>query len=963
MINTKTKKIITINIAILLTLFLSMFLSIDILTEEKSYDQVIYKVENIDEAKLLEENFHLSLSQISSQGIAVFHTSRDTKLESLISYGFAINNKSHIVSPLKINPSNQDPYLEDQYALTMMNTIESWQITEGSSDVLVAIIDTGIDTSHEEFIGRISPLSYNAVTQSVGLEHINDDHGHGTMVAGVIGAEKDNSKGIAGITSHVQLMVIKANLVGEDSFYDSDLIEGIYYAVDQGADIINLSLGGPGFNSLTESAINYARNNGVIVVAASGNDGSNEAFYPAAYESSISVSAVDANGIIASYSNYGDTIDISAPGSDIVTTYINNDYVLTDGTSFASPQVAGVLALMLSYFPDMDRQEIIQRLLQSSLDQGEEGIDDYYGYGLVNTYNALTYDMVQVSFETFDGTNIDPIYQLSDSKLSLPEPPILDGYPFQGWYKDIALTEAWDIDNDIVTEDITLYADFNKDFHEVTFISHHETTKEIFNRGQIISLPQVSLEGYRFIAWTTDIDNLHPYEPSPIYNDLTLYAHFEEIVYFEVSLYIDDLFFETYSVESNQLFEPNTYSKTGHSFDGWYDDANYTHPYDASMPVESNINLYAKFVPDIHTITLFVDGELYQTQDINYGQVPNLPELSKEHYDFLAWYDDQTYQNQYLQTPITEDISLYAYFDKNAYQVTYHLDDQIFTEWQAANQIYEPYTPSKEGHVFIGWYMDPDLTEPYQEMVIDKDINIYGAFEIEYYQVTFYDSDRDTILYQESVPYLGTVSPPDPPSLENSISFSYQFLSWSEDTDNVIKDQFVYPQYERHFIDGSITLEPGVDTLTLQQPWQDASVSELDPFLTLHTKETVDTSTVGNYTVTYSVYDGDTLLVELIRIIRVIPAKLEVIIELNEAVTSLFVGQQYNETGATSSHGQIEIISNVDTTVSGTYRVIYQVEIDGERYQKSRYVHVIESETNTLSQIYWYKEEGDLDVT
>ena len=129
---------------------------------------------------------------------------------------------------------------------------QAWTFTQGTTATIIAIIDSGIDTDHEEFTGRISPLAYNARTEQVGLAYVEDDTGHGTMVAGIIGAIKDNRKGIQGIMPNVTLLVIKANDLDNpnttddeaEQFSDSSIIEAIYYAVENGADAINLSLSG-----------------------------------------------------------------------------------------------------------------------------------------------------------------------------------------------------------------------------------------------------------------------------------------------------------------------------------------------------------------------------------------------------------------------------------------------------------------------------------------------------------------------------------------------------------------------------------------------------------------------------------------------------------------------------------------------------------------------------------------------
>ncbi len=956
----KPFKNLTIYLAILMTLFFSVSLTMNQSIEHVSHEEVIYRVDDLDQALTLADEYHLSFNQLSSRGMATFNLTDASNIELLTAMGFAYNRTSQVVAPPWQETTDEDPYLSDQYALEMMDTINAWQVTEGTSNVTVAIIDTGIDDNHDEFVGRISSKSYNSVTETVGISEVIDDQGHGTMVAGIIGAQKNNSTGIAGITSNVQLMVIKANADGKETFQDSAIIEGIYYAADNGADIINLSLGSTYENPYTKEALDYASSLGVIVVAASGNDGTNEAFYPAAFDSTISVSAVGEDTLIAEYSNYGETIDISAPGTDIITTTTNNGYGSVSGTSFAAPQVSGVLALMLSYFTEMERAEIIQRLLLSSVDQGAEGIDDYYGHGITNTNNALTYDFVKVTFETYDGTPIEPVYNLVDTTLKMPDPPKLDDYAFMGWFKDSGLTEAWDPDTDIVTEDMTLYASYNKEYHEVTFISNDQTMDTILvKNGETFTLPTASLDGYNFLGWTTDQENLNPYEESPVYSNLTLYAHFEEIVYYDVHLYIDGELVERDTVESGSTYQADTFEKTGHVFDGWYLDDAYTTAYDPTQTIESNLNIYGKFDPIIYNVTLMVDDQVYDTIDVAYNETPSLPEPTKENAHFIDWYYTTSYIDSYEDTPITENITLYARFENAAYEVTYVINDTSHTDWHLTNELFEPYTPTKEGYTFLGWYYDQDFTNPYEPIYLEEEITLYGKFEIEYYRVVFYDSDRETILYETEVTYGQSVTPPSRPEKNQTISFTYTFSSWSQSTDHITEDIFVYPQYDKSFIPGSITINPGLDSVKVGDTWVDTGLSQLDPFLRLETNQTVDTSSPGKYIVEYEIYDGDTLIVLIKRMVRVTETVPEVTIELNEGITTLPVGGTYVEAGAISSAGEITIDSKVDTSQAGIYTVTYQVTVDNVLFEKTRYVHVVDDYPTSLTQIYWYKEESD----
>ncbi|MDD3958336.1 MAG: S8 family serine peptidase, partial [Candidatus Izemoplasmatales bacterium] len=313
--------------------FVALFFVISaIKTPASSFDEYLYQVESVEEAYRLEAMYQLELVEVSKYFIATYQTTLQTDISLLEAKGFAKNDIYYASAP----PWKPTEVI-NQYGHVMTDVITAWTLEEGHHDVMIAIIDSGIDINHYEFEGRILPLSYNTARDTSGLDEVMDDIGHGTMVAGVIGAIKGNDKGIAGITQNTTLLVIKANNDGENAFRDSSIIEGIYYAVEQGADVINISLGGPSNNALTANAIAYAMEHGVPVVCASGNDGSDALVYPAGFPLALAISAVNEQALLAEFSNYGSHIDLSAPGDEIITTVMNNGTATVSGTSFAAP--------------------------------------------------------------------------------------------------------------------------------------------------------------------------------------------------------------------------------------------------------------------------------------------------------------------------------------------------------------------------------------------------------------------------------------------------------------------------------------------------------------------------------------------------------------------------------------------------------------------------------------------------
>lgn len=285
-----------------------------------------------------------------------------------------------------------DSRFNEQWSLSKMQVINAWDNVVVNPAIKVAIIDTGVDTNHEDLMGNIiSGINYIQPGSQP-----EDNNGHGTHVAGIIAATSNNGVGITGIASGVKIMPIKvldANGYGSDN----NVGDGIRWAADNGANIINLSLGGPEDSQYIQDAINYAHNKGVIVIAAAGNENSSVG-YPAANDHVIAVAATDSNDNKPSFSNYGPEVDVAAPGVNILSTvpntqvnpYIPLNYASFSGTSMAAPNVTGVAALILSKYPNITPFQLETRLKSTSQDLGNPGFDTYYGFGRVNALQAIT---------------------------------------------------------------------------------------------------------------------------------------------------------------------------------------------------------------------------------------------------------------------------------------------------------------------------------------------------------------------------------------------------------------------------------------------------------------------------------------------------------------------------------------------------------------------------------------------
>jgi type VII secretion-associated serine protease mycosin len=289
-----------------------------------------------------------------------------------------------------------DPRSADQKGLGMIGMGKAWDITLGDPRVVIAVVDTGIDMTHPDLRDKLVP-GFNVLSPG---QPPQDDNGHGTHASGIAAAATDNRTGIAGTAPRCRIMPIKAlnSEGGGDGF---SVATGVVWAVDNGAHIINLSLGGEAPQETLERAIKYALARNVSVIVAMGNESTNALRYPASYPGVIAVGSVDQTRNLSNFSNYGKWMSVVAPGSQILSTmpmqsvYMTsaegymNEYDFMDGTSMAAPMVAGVVALMKSRHPNLTPAEIKARLEGTARDLGAPGFDERFGHGLVDAPRAI----------------------------------------------------------------------------------------------------------------------------------------------------------------------------------------------------------------------------------------------------------------------------------------------------------------------------------------------------------------------------------------------------------------------------------------------------------------------------------------------------------------------------------------------------------------------------------------------
>jgi hypothetical protein len=317
-----------------------------------------------------------------------------------------------------------DPYFIEQYALynsgqevgppsspqsgenrADIKAREGWEETLGSEDVIIAVLDTGVDFNHPDLDDKLLSTGYDFVNDD---PDPTDDHWHGTHVAGIAAAETNNGEGIAGVAWNCKILPIKiADNTG--SILVSTLIMGINWAVQNGADVINLSIGGPGSSQPERDAIRDAYNNGIVVVAAAGNAGV-ATDYPAAYDECMAVAATDYDDLRPSWSNYGPEIDVAAPGEDVFSLYPTNlvsppflPYAWGTGTSASVPHVSGLAALIKSIKGEILSVEDIMNIIRFTADDvnsaNNPGRDDFIGYGRIDMRIALVPIIISSSNE------------------------------------------------------------------------------------------------------------------------------------------------------------------------------------------------------------------------------------------------------------------------------------------------------------------------------------------------------------------------------------------------------------------------------------------------------------------------------------------------------------------------------------------------------------------------------------
>jgi len=408
---------------------------------------------------------------------------------------------------LKIKTIPNDSLYHKQWYHRKIKTTDSWPNFTPKEKIVLTVIDTGIDYNHPDLINSLwtnnaEDLNNNGILDSLDINNIDDDangyiddvigwdftdaprfpdggdylnpdndimdefqSGHGTQITGIIASEANNTIGIAGLTPQIVVMNLRA---GTASGYleEDDVAAAIIYAVENGSRIINMSFGDVVVSAFLKDVIRYAHSQNVVLVTSSGNSGTNELHFPSGFAETISVGATDSLDALAGFSSWGQTLDLTAPGQDIISTKIGGGYNYSNGTSFSAPMVSAAAAFVLSNFPHFSNEQIRNVLKSSADDLGTSGWDVYYGSGRLNLYKAsLVKHESELIIESprsgsYTALDIIPVIAtIQDADLQNASLLIGEGNNPSNWIEIFSNFQNQVISDTIAALDLSSYAD------------------------------------------------------------------------------------------------------------------------------------------------------------------------------------------------------------------------------------------------------------------------------------------------------------------------------------------------------------------------------------------------------------------------------------------------------------------------------------------------------------------------
>ncbi|WP_418792071.1 S8 family serine peptidase [Phosphitispora sp. TUW77] len=398
--------------------------------------EVIFKTKRVADIFKLLEKYGMKMVRWDDRlGYVVAEVSADIDVTAL-SQKLSRENAVLYAQPnytYKLFGAPNDSQYGKQWAMKQINAEMGWNVNDSRSPVVIAVLDTGVDVNHPDLKGRLVP-GVNTINP---LKSARDSDGHGTHVAGIAGAMVNNGLGVAGVAGVPGVKIMPVKVFDGSEGTDTSISDGIMWAADHGANVINMSFGSWFQSEVLNEAIEYAYEKGVVMVAAAGNWATEDISYPAAISKVISVSAINRENSLAEFSSYGPLIDVCAPGEDIYScvwdSYKGSTYTEMSGTSMASPMVAGLAALLLAKEPGLTVDDVRQIIEVTADDLGEPGWDPEFGHGRINIGRALAAVLknVQDSNDSMEDAvileNGQPVLEKLDSgtdvdwfKISIP---------------------------------------------------------------------------------------------------------------------------------------------------------------------------------------------------------------------------------------------------------------------------------------------------------------------------------------------------------------------------------------------------------------------------------------------------------------------------------------------------------------------------------------------------------------
>lgn len=353
--------------------------------------QIILKLSKTDEFNPSAYKIDLAEGKgLEQENVLIIHVPKEIdfeeKLDELRQSDAVLFAEPDYIVDSSFTPS--ETLLHNQWYLKQVNMPAAWEIHEGSADTTIAVLDTGVNAQHPALKSRVLP-GYDFVNND---KNPLDDHGHGTHVAGIAAA--NTTEKMTGLDLHADILPVKVMDHHGDGKV-SDIIKGIYYAIEHDADVINMSYVNYAYSKIEEEALWDAHEQGIVVVAASGNDGWQKPAYPASYPPVISIAATDQADQRASFSNFGDWIDLSAPGVDIYSSYYNGGFKHASGTSFAAPIVSSLAGMLKAQNPDWTPAQIEWALESTAFSSDPEEWNRQTGFGRIDAYEAFTTDLTE----------------------------------------------------------------------------------------------------------------------------------------------------------------------------------------------------------------------------------------------------------------------------------------------------------------------------------------------------------------------------------------------------------------------------------------------------------------------------------------------------------------------------------------------------------------------------------------